>query len=625
MSQPRNDPRPERRERPPRQRSAFASAFLSLLFPGLGHAYAGAYGRALAFAAVPLLAIALVAGIVLRVDRADLVGFFAQESVLQALFVINVGLLIYRIIAAVDAWNVARYLNDHDRARLEAATGRATQGGRARTPLSAVSIVGLMAVLVVMAGAHLAIARYNALALNLVQCVFNEDPDPSCETADETTPPPDGATVEPNASAQSEPPSPTDAVPTPNETGATGTPAPTLPPWDGKERLNVVLVGSDARPGDTSFNTDTLIVVSVEPKTGEVAMFQVPRDMVDVPVPANARRVWGSTYGGKINSWFTQNRKRADLWPGGSDQARGMNALKALLGELYGLDIRYFALVNFTGFQKVVNAMGGVQVNVQIPVAESKYPQPGGALKRIYIPAGPQHMTGGEALIYARSRHRATDFDRGRRQQRVLLSLREQMNPQAIIANLPELVDALKDSVKTDIKPKDLPKLLSLASSVDTKNIRSFVFAPPFFGAEPLGDSRGYIITPFLPRIRRAVDQAFTITPEQLARRERLETEGASLWVVNGSGRAGIQVPTSDFLEYQGINASAPRRQTTSRPAHTEIVVYNGAAERIPGTIKYLESRFKTTVTEATDPRVTVDVVVTLGADAPDLSIDAVG
>jgi hypothetical protein len=236
-------------------------------------------------------------------------------------------------------------------------------------------------------------------------------------------------------------------------------------------------------------------------------------------------------------------------------------------------------------------------------------------------------MTGSEALIYARSRHRAQggDFDRGRRQQRVLLSLREQMNAQAIVANLPALVDALKDSVKTDIKTRDLPKLLALAESVDTKNIRSFVFAPSYYAAEFLNSDRGYIITPNVSRIRRAVDDAFDITPAALARRERLETEGAEVWVLNGSGRAGLHTSTAEYLEYQGMTASAPRRQTDARPATTRIVVYNGAEADIPETIKYLERRFKTTVTYATDPKVSVDAIVTLGKDAPNLDIDAVG
>jgi len=493
-----------------------------------------------------------------------------------------------------------------------------------------VSIGGLLAVLLVMAGAHAAVARYNALALSLVQCVFTEDDEnASCETDDPSALP--GASVEPNESqppgATREPGASDEVVPSPEGTASNGTPLPTLPPWDGKERLNVLLVGSDQRAGDSSFNTDTLIVVSVEPSTGEVSMFQVPRDMVDVPVPANARSVWGGVYGGKINSWFTANRNRSDLWPGKSESARGFNSLKALLGELYGLDIRYYALVNFQGFRKVVNAMGGVQVNVQIPVAESQYPAGGGRLTRIYIPAGPQHMSGAEALRYARSRHRAQygDFDRGRRQQRVLLSLREQMNPQAIIANLPQLVDALKDSVKTDIKTGDLPKLLGLAESVDTKDIRSFVFAPRFYATEFQQSERGYIITPNVNRIRRAVDDAFSVTPELLAQRDRLEAERAGVWVLNGSGRSGLGNTTATYLEYQGLDASAPPRNVETRPATTRIVVYNGAEADLPETIAYLEQLYDTTVTVATDPAIVTDIVVTLGADAPDLVIDPLG
>ena len=632
MSNPQT-PRDEGRapvESRPRQRSAFAAAFLSLLFPGLGHAYAGAYARALAFAAAPLLLIALLAGVVLRADRTDLLAFFAQESVLQGLLIANVIFLIYRIIAAVDAWNVARFLNERDRARVAALQGRQIRPEPALSPLRIVSIVGLFAVLLVMAGAHAAVFRYNSMALSLVQCVFTEDDEnPACQTAEESPAP--EASAEPSdsglAQASDEPVESDEPAPTPDASAAEGTPLPTLPPWDGKERLNVLLVGSDQRPGESSFNTDTLIVVSVEPSTGEVAMFQVPRDMADVPVPRNARSVWGSVYRGKINSWFTANRGRTDLWPGKTGSARGFNALKALLGELYGLDIRYYALVNFQGFRKVVNAMGGVQINVQIPVAESQYPVAPGVLTRIYIPSGPQHMNGSEALRYARSRHRAAggDFDRGRRQQRVLLSLREQMNAQAIIANLPDLVSALKDSVKTDIKTKDLPKLLALAESVDTKNIRSFVFAPSYYATEFANSPRGYIITPNVARIRKAVDQAFKLTPELLARRERLESEGATVWVLNGSGRANLQTTTADFLEYQGLNASAPKRTVDTRPAKTKVVVYNGKETDLPETIKYLQRRFDTTVELATDPGRGVDIVITLGKDAPNLDVDAVG
>ena len=288
--------------------------------------------------------------------------------------------------AAVDAWQVARFLNAAD----AAGDGRL---GRAKLPINPISAAGLLAVVLVIGAGHIAVARYNVLALDLVNCVFNDSGDASCDDPGDTPEPTDSGSPsdspEPTDSGLTA--SPTDAVPTPDPS-ATGTLAPTLPPWDGKERLNVLMVGVDARGGDSTFNTDTLIVVSVDPVTKQVAMFQVPRDMVDVPVPSNARSLWGSTYSGKINSWFNQNRGRTDLWPGKTSNARGFNSLKAILGELYGLDIRYYVKVDFSGFKKVVDTIGGVQINVQMPVYESLYPAKGGLDPRLHPRRAPAHV-----------------------------------------------------------------------------------------------------------------------------------------------------------------------------------------------------------------------------------------
>ena len=610
-------------QRAPRSRSAFAAAFLSLLFPGLGHAYAGAYARALGFAAAPLLVLALGGGIVLRSDRAQLAGMVASEGALIAIFIANLLALVYRVIAAVDAWQVARFLNASD----AAGSGRL---GRARMPVNPLSIAGLVAVILVIAAGHVAVARYDVMAYELVTCVFGEDGGEAC--GDPTDPPTafeSGGPSESAAPGTSDDPaaSPTAVIPTPDPS-AQGTLAPTLPPWDGKERLNILAVGVDAREGDGgSFNTDTLIVVSIDPETKQVAMFQVPRDMVDVPVPDNARSLWGSVYAGKINSWYTQNRNREDLWPGNSAQTRGFNSLKAILGELYGLDIRYHVKVDFGGFRDVVNTVGGVQVNVQIPVYESQYPAGSGYLTRLYIPAGPQHMTGSEALKYARSRHRASggDFDRGRRQQRVLLSLKEQMSVEAIIANLPQLIKDIGKSVKTDIPTSELPKLLALAESVNTKDIRSYVFSPRFYATEYLSSPRGYVITPNVARIRKAVKEAFSVSPELAAQRDRLGSEAASVWAYNASGRADLANRAAEYLAYNGLEASAPNKRITEPLAKTRIEVFNGAEAAMTETVKFLEKLYGVTVVPVTDPDVSVDFIVTLGKDAPDKKVDAVG
>src|SRR6266508_1240504 len=184
-------------------------------------------------------------------------------------------------------------------------------------------------------------------------CIFVTQSD--TEDCDASASPSPGATESDEVSAE-----PT-ASPTP-EPSLIGTPVPSVdvPPWDGRERLNILLIGADEQAG--GHNTDTLITVSIDPVTKQVAMFSLPRDTQEVPVPAGAaQRVWGRTYGQKINSWFVNNRRRSDLWPG-NDRTRGYNALKAIVGELYDLKIRYFVEVNFDGFKKVVDAVGGVTV-----------------------------------------------------------------------------------------------------------------------------------------------------------------------------------------------------------------------------------------------------------------------
>jgi LCP family protein required for cell wall assembly len=592
----------------PRSRSPFAAAFLSLLFPGLGHAYAGAPMRALGFAAIPILAVALLAGVVLRLDRLELVSLVLNPAMLTSVFVLNLIALLYRVIAVIDAYRVAVFLNAHE--------AGSPQLGPARMSRNTLSLAGLLAVILVMAGSHVVVARYDMLAQDLLTsgCIFiGEDIDAECEPDASASP---GVTESPDPSAE-----PT-ATPTP-EPSLIGTQVPSvsIPPWDGKERLNILLIGADEQEG--GHNTDTLIVVSIDPVTKQVAMFSLPRDTINVPIPAGpARNVWGRAYANKINSFFVNNRNRGDLWPG-NDRTRGYNALKAVLGELYDLDIRYFVEVNFEGFKKVVDAMGGVTINVQMPVVDDRFPGSTGRTQRLYIPSGIQHMDGEQALRYARSRNTSTDFDRGARQQRVLLSMREQVDPQNLIPRLPELIDALKTAVRTDIPLDQIDELLGLASDVDTSNIRTFVFAPPLYQKEVL---TGYWTEPYIDLIRAAVENAFTSDPADQALRETLAEEGAGVWVLNGTGESSRGSRVAGYLEWVGLAASAPRQEPDGAvPADTKIVAYNGIETEAPATIAALEAIFGVTVTTADDPKIRTDIVVTIGRDTPDLEAPPAG
>jgi polyisoprenyl-teichoic acid--peptidoglycan teichoic acid transferase len=600
----------------PRARSPFAAAFLSLIFPGLGQLYAGAPARALAFAATPILFIALVAGLGLRMSRVELIGLVLNPLVLSSVFVLNLIILAYRLVAIVDAYRVAEYMNAHAAAIAAVASGTGGGGHRARNPLS---IAGLVVVILVMAGSHVVVARYDMLALSVLDsgCIFIGDEDNGTCAADATPSPGAGATATPDQSA--EPSDTPEPISTPQ---GSALPQVSIPPWNGTDRLNILLIGSDQRPGDITHNTDTLIVVSIDPASKNVVMFSLPRDTVDVPLPPGpARRVYGSVYQQKINAFWSSVRKRDDLFPGDPKKnLPGYNGLKAILGNLYGLDIKYFVEVNFDGFQRVVDQMGGVTINVQMPVTDDRFPSVDNSLRRIYIPSGIQHMTGAAALQYARSRHGSNDFDRGIRQQRVLLSLREQADPQALIPRLPDLVQALQQTVKTDIPVNQLAPLLGLASEVDTKNIRSYVFAPPFYQKEFLSSPRGYIIEPNIPRIRAAVQQAFTSNPSDEAERQKLADEAADLWVLNGTGDSTVGPKLAGYLEWQGVSASAPRQKPPGAvPAKTTIVAYNGALADNPDTVAYLQQTFGVMVTEKDDPAIRADFILTVGKNTPKL------
>jgi LCP family protein required for cell wall assembly len=593
----------------PRGRSPFVAAFLSLLFPGIGHAYAGAYHRALGFAAPPILFAALVAGVALRLQPTQLIAFVLAPLVLQGLFAFNLLLLVYRLVAIVDAYRVTAFLN----AMSVSGGGRL---GRPRVLFNPVSIGGLIAVILVMSGGHVVLARFDLMAIGALNdpCVFLSQDATGTAKCDTSSASPSGS-VEPT----DEPADSASATNTPPPVQGSALPNVTVPPWNGTERLNILLIGSDQRPTEGTYNTDTMIVVSIDPTTKQVAMFSLPRDSWGIPMPSGPlARAFPSGYQARINSFFTAVRNRPDL-VSGTSRTRGYNGLKAVLGNLYQLDIKYFVEVNFEGFRRVVDAVGGVTINVQVPVLDDGYPSDTGRLSRVYLPAGIQHMTGAQALVYARSRHLSDDFDRGYRQQRVLTSLREQADVANLIPRISELLAAVKATVRTDIPQGELAKLAGLAGSIDTKNIRSYVFSYPRYGTQVLHPIYKYL--PNVSKIRATVASAFKVDPQLEDTRAALGQENASIWVLNGSGRQGQASTLAAYLDYYGLTTSAPNQKPDPNASGgTRIVVYNGAESRLTDTIAFLESTFKTKVQVKTDPSIGADILITTSNATPNLT-----
>ncbi len=579
------------------RRSPFTAAFLSLIFPGLGHVYARRYARALAFAAAPFLGLALLAGLLASSTTRDTlkVSVFAP-AVLDLLLVLDLLVFLYRLVAVVDAYRCAAMQVPEGAGRL----------GRPRVALAPLSMAGLVAVVLVMGMAHVALARYDRIAHDTIVAMTTDQPsNPAASAAL-------GASAAPRA------------------TGATPQPEPTVIPWDGG-RLNVLLVGVDQRPADRTFNTDTMIVASIDPATGQVSMFSIPRDFEQIPLPPSwpAAAYFGGTYPNKINSIWTFAEGAPDLFPG-SDANRGVNALKGTIGYLLGIQIPYYVEVNFSGFREVVDTLGGVTIDVQIPVTDYDYPTDNGrgAIK-LYIPPGIQHMDGEEALAYARSRHATSDFDRSQRQQRVITSIRQQTDVLSFLDpnKLDALGRALRDAVHTDFPRDQLPQLVSLIEKTDTTNLHSYVFTPPDYAVQcpPAECVVHYWLHPNVAAIRQAVVQAFSSSPSLLQSRTKLAAENARVLVENGSGVNGQATATAAYLTYLGLEASVPSanggRANRLDYANTVVTFYNGAAAKMPETVRVLQATFGVTIRTASDPTVHADVVVITGRGTPQLVV----
>lgn len=246
-------------------------------------------------------------------------------------------------------------------------------------------------------------------------------------------------------------------------------------------RLNILLLGGDAAPDRGGLRTDSMIVVSIDLASARVAMFSVPRDMVDIPLPPEVAelfpcRCWPNL----INALYGYGLANPNLFPTGNNP--GATALMDTIGDLLGIWIDYYALVDLLGFVQVVDALGGLTIDVPAPVViRPSPPEAGGEWLTYDIQPGRQRLDGHQALAYVRSRENGSDYDRMGRQRCVLGSLAREADVAGLARSYPQLVDALRASVATDVPVDLLPDLITLAADVDTSQIVAIGFVPPYY------------------------------------------------------------------------------------------------------------------------------------------------
>ena len=281
------------------------------------------------------------------------------------------------------------------------------------------------------------------------------------------------------------------ATPAPTQAPAVA-PAPTqapeiLPEWRGTERINVLLMGVDQENPTGTIRSDTMILVSIDPVGKRVGMISMPRDLL-VSIPGHGQD--------KINAAYSLGEQ---LQPAGGGPALAMQTVR----ENFRVPVHHYATVDFRGFTRIVDAVGGIIVEVPYPIKDDEYPTDDGSnYTRLYVPAGLQHLDGLAALRYARTRHFDSDFGRQRRQQQVLQAIREQGLKLNLLPRLPEFITLLSGAVRHDFNSRDIPGLVRLGASIPPENIKSYGLSPEMTIVQ---DTRqGYYLIPVWARINAA-------------------------------------------------------------------------------------------------------------------------
>lgn len=364
-----------------------------------------------------------------------------------------------------------------------------------------------------------------------------------------------------------------------------------LPAWNGRERLNVLVLGVDSRgvAGDTQ-NTDTLIVLSIDPLNKTAAMLSVPRDTF-AAIPGH-----GSD---KVNAAFSL---------GGPDLTQ-----KTIEG-LLGIRINSYALINFEAFTRIVDSVGGAQVDVKRPIRDESYPTADFGVERLNIQPGPQLMPGDVALKYARSRHDSNDFSRARRQQDVIAAIRARLSGDGGLGRIPGIVNEVGSAVETNFDPANILPLAGLGGGIRATDIRSEVLLPcdiqvPHCELTEDQSARGYYLVPDKAKIANLVAELFYDTR---VRQERARIE------VRGATRSTAAQDVADRLAARAFGVA---RVTTGTAGRSEILVKNGAkrytAEQLSQQLSGIPVRDPGS-SEQSD----ADIVVVVGSDFKGLATD---
>lgn len=389
------------------------------------------------------------------------------------------------------------------------------------------------------------------------------------------------------------------------------------------DRINILLLGIGGENHEGGQLTDTIMVASIQPSDKTMALLSIPRDLV-VPIEGAG---WNKiNYAHAIGKISNPDVKGA-----------GAALSEKTIAAITGLNIDYYVKIDFAGFTKIIDALGGVRVLVPTAFTDYQYPDSNYGYEPVSFSAGWQDLDGSAALKYARSRHgtagEGSDFARARRQQDILQALQGRvtalstlLNPNKIIS----LADIVGANVETDMEIWESLKLFELAKQVNTQNINHVVLSNSNDGllVSEIGEDGAYLLRPRagiddFSEIKAAAASLLKKESGSSLAKETKETPKTKLAIQNGTAWPGLAARTAELLQALPFQivvvGNAPRRD------YEKTVIYNITAQVDEAAIQELRAELKANVASAVPEFVRLvpaDLLVIVGQDnIPDKSL----
>jgi LCP family protein required for cell wall assembly len=382
------------------------------------------------------------------------------------------------------------------------------------------------------------------------------------------------------------------------------------PIWNEQEPINILLLGIDQRPGEKgSYRTDTMILVNIDPRTGSIGMMSMPRDLwVTVPtaIPRETR----------INSahFIGDSDKN---YPGD-----GPTLAKETVSLFLGQPVHYYVRINFEGFRALLDEIGCLDIEVPYTINDPEFPDDNYGYDPFYIEAGQYCMDADTVLKYARTRHQDTDFGRMRRQQQVLVAAKNKVlsvnELPRLLSRLPALLDALSESLQTDMPMSQQITLANMARRLNTDNIRQMLIDGSMVEATIL-PSGAYVLMPKLDLIQPAVESFFNpeVVPTPNPTDDlyaQLERENVRIAVLNGTSTPDLSLQVGEWLAAQGFIVVGYGEADRTDYTQTQLIDYGGA----PFTTQHLIELFAIVdenIRPGADSNDQADIQLIIGAD----------